>query len=250
MYVKPGQDQTGFFERDQFEGVVSHLPGRLKPVVRFAYITGWRRSEIVNLRWRQVDFAGRGSVRLETGTTKNGRGREIPMVRDLRTVLEEQRVSADAIQKKTGQIIPWVFFYTEGKRVGNRVGDFRKTWGVACMKAGLPVTIVYKRDQRGEIVLLKRGPKQGQPMIEKVKADSVLHDFRRTAVRNLERSGIPRKVAMQLTGHLTESVYQRYDIVSESDLLIAAEKLDGHGLGTVQPTLNDLQASLSAATSS
>ena len=197
-----------------------------------------------------MDFAGRGSVRLETGTTKNGRGREIPMVRELREVLEAQRVSADVIQRETGRIIPWVFFYKDGNRTGKRVGDFRKTWGVACMKAGLPVTVVYKRDKHGEIVIHKRRPKKGQPVIEKVKADSVLHDFRRTAVRNLERSGIPRKVAMQLTGHKTESVYQRYDIVSESDLLIAAERLDGHGLGTVQPTFNDLRESLSALTSS
>ena len=45
---------------------------------------------------------------------------------------------------------------------------------------------------------------------------------------------------MQLTGHLTESVYQRYDIVSESDLMIAVEKMDGHtgvGVGSRRPPL-------------
>ena len=55
---------------------------------------------------------------------------------------------------------------------------------------------------------------------------------------------------MQLTGHLTESVYARYDIVSESDLMIAVEKMDGHSLGTVQPTFNNLQNPPLAATSS
>jgi len=45
----------------------------------------------------------------------------------------------------------------------------------------------------------------------------ILHDFRRTAVRNLERPGVSRSAAMKLTGHKTESVYRRYAIVAGSD---------------------------------
>jgi hypothetical protein len=44
-------------------------------------------------------------------------------------------------------------------------------------------------------------------------------------VRNLERAGVPRSVAMQLTGHQTESVYRRYAIVSETDLAEGVRKL-------------------------
>ena len=51
------------------------------------------------------------------------------------------------------------------------------------------------------------------------------HDFRRTAVRNLERAGVSRSVAMKMTGHKTEAVYRRYAIVSEQDLHEAAQKL-------------------------
>ena len=51
------------------------------------------------------------------------------------------------------------------------------------------------------------------------------HDFRRTAVRNMERAGVPRAAAMKLTGHKTEGVYRRYAIVSDADLQEAARKL-------------------------
>jgi hypothetical protein len=77
------------------------------------------------------------------------------------------------------------------------------------------------------------------PMLQEnnVRTGFFAHDLRRTAVRNLERAGMSRGVAMQLTGHQTESVYRRYAIVSESDLGAGLDKLHALGTGAVSGTV-------------
>ncbi len=71
-----------------------------------------------------------------------------------------------------------------------------------------------------------------------LKADAWFHDFRRTAIRNLERMGIPRSVAKLMVGHKTDSVYERYDVASKRDLDVAREKMERNAMERLYSTSN------------
>jgi integrase len=134
--------RTGFFEPDQYRAVVSHLPSEVRPIIEFAYITGWRiASEVLPLQWRQVDFAA-GEVRLDPGTTKNRDGRTFPLTAELRRVLETQRGEHERL-KKAGHIVPQVFFREVadgrgGEKLPQPIVSFNKAWQRACRLAGCP----------------------------------------------------------------------------------------------------------------
>src|SRR5688572_29833261 len=212
--------RKGFFELEMLQAVLAHLPESLRPVIEFAYITGWRiPSEVLTLEWRQVDFKA-GEVRLDPETTKNREGRVFPMTDDLRALLEAQDAARGALQLK-GQLCPWVFWRMvakgrRGPKSPRAILAFTKAWKTACIAAGCPGRIP--------------------------------HDFRRTAIRNMVRRGVPERVAMQLAGHKTRSVFERYNIVSDGDLRAAAAQL--HGLtGTEKGQSGSLSATAESESS-
>jgi integrase len=193
--------RRGFFERAQLDAVKGHLPAALQGVIEFAYLTGWRlSSEILPLKWRHVDWTGR-VVRLDPGTTKNGDGRVYPFTLAIEALLKAQHAITDRLARE-GRIVPYVFH-----RDGTRIRNLRTAWLTACTDAGLPGRLV--------------------------------HDFRRSAVRNLERDGVSRSAAMAMVGHKTESIYRRYAIVDAGALRDAAAKIDAAQavVGTIAGTI-------------
>lgn len=100
--LREDNTRRGFFEVEQFETVKAKLPEPLRPVVTFAYLTGWRvKSEILPLEWRQVDWLGR-VVRLDPGTTKNREGRTFPFTTGLELLLNQQQEAHERLKKVDG----------------------------------------------------------------------------------------------------------------------------------------------------
>ncbi len=158
----------------------------LRDFTRFAYLTGWRKGEIISLKWTDVD-RDTGSIRLRPEAAKTGRGRTVMLEGDL-TELIDRRCEARLFEKDGNVRVAALVFHRDSLPVG----DFRKAWATACEAAGVP--------------------------------DKLFHDLRRTAARNMVRAGVPERVAMAVTGHLTRSMFDRYNIVSEDDLRMAAQK--------------------------
>jgi integrase len=192
--------RTGFFTDTEVRTLLKHLPEYMRPLVEAAYITGWRRGEPRNLRWAQVDWEG-GTIRLERGTTKSGEPRSFPFSAHprLEQLLRAQRAMTSRFERESGTVCAWVFH-----RGGHQVAWYYDGWRTACKKAGVP--------------------------------DRLLHDLRRSAVRNLVRAGASEQVAMSITGHKTRSVFDRYRIVSSSDQIEAVKKLAAlHGAVAPEP---------------
>lgn len=182
-----GRPRQGFIEDAAFAKLLTWSPYRLQPLLLFLYRTGCRLGEAKKIQWSQVDLRD-GTVRLAGDQTKSGEPRTLPLPD---AVLEKLRKQTP----KKGLVFP--------------VGNFRKAWITACKKAGLGT--------------VQKGPKNGG---YGVYSGLIVHDLRRSAIRNFVRAGIPEVVAMKISGHKTRSVFERYNIVSTADLQKAVRAVD------------------------
>jgi integrase len=136
---------------------------------------------------------------LYPGTTKNGDGRALPIYGEMAGWI--------AMAKETRKKFPSCPYVCH--RNGKQMGDscVRKAWEAACTAAKLP--------------------------------GLHFHDLRRSAVRNMDRAGVPRPVAMKISGHKTESMYNRYNIVSERDVAEVKFRMENYLSALPTDTLSD-----------
>jgi integrase len=116
------------------------------------------------------------------------------------------------LRKHNRILIPYVF---PNKDKSDKIKSFRNTWNNACRKIGIGYG--YKTTK-----------KYVERWEDKLPAGPTVHDFRRSACRNMIRSGVPQQVAKMVSGHKTDSVFNRYNIVSEEDLKLAAQKQEAY----------------------
>jgi integrase len=194
--LKSSPARRGFVQQEVFDSIVKHLPINLRPIISLLYYCGVRSGEAALIEWRQVDLKA-GLIRLEEDQTKNEEARTIP-IPDVLIDMLEQVVDKEGV----------VFDDT----------NLRKDWYKACVAAGVG----------------KLTPVEGKP--DPSYTGIIIHDLRRSAIKNLLKAGVNEKVAMKISGHKTRAVFDRYHIVDTDDLVDAMRKLQV-GVNTVKNAL-------------
>lgn len=192
--------RQGFLDFDGYDKVLESLPASLKIPFVIGYHGGMRLSEVLNIRWRDVDFET-GFVRLPD--SKSGNPRSLPFYHQLRPVLLAHRQYCLKHCPVAEFVCVWrhddlyVGAAHGGKRrtTGDKIHSFYGTWRPAVERAG----------HKGLL----------------------FHDLRRSAVRNMVTViGIPESQAMLISGHETNSMLKRYNIILPQDLLNTGARMD------------------------
>ncbi len=163
------------------------LPRHTKAILVAGFFSGMRRGEILSLTWDKIDMERR-VIRLEATDTKDKEPRVIPVCDELFQVLK-------AVPRALHDNHVFLF-------KGKPVKDIRTGLSDACRKAG----IVYGRFEKNGFVF---------------------HDLRHTFNTYMRKAGVPESVIMEITGHSTREMFDRYNTVDHDDKRQAIEKFRG-----------------------
>jgi integrase len=201
--LKEHNVKKGFFVYEDFlvfrENLIADGNEWLARFVTFGYYTGWRLDELKSRTFNDLHPTEQGVfLILNEEDTKNEEPRKFPLGPELQDII-------DAILSERERPEGLIFLNGEG----NPIRDFRQQWNEACVASGLGYGYKISKSQIAEME--NRGYQPGP----------TFHDFRRSTVRELVRSGVRESIAMKLTGHKTRSVFERYNIGDENDLMEA-----------------------------
>lgn len=208
--------RRGFLQDEQYSRLSDECPVEgvwLEGLFETAYAYGWREDELLGLRVRHLDFMAKI---IDLGKTKNGDQRMISMTEHLLRVLVRCAHGKESDD----------FVFT--REDGTPVRDFRDAWWNACIRSGLG------RFQCRDCQQIVTDGRKCRMCNSKKKAKYFglyFHDLRRTGIRNMSRKGIPENVGMLISGHKTNSVYRRYNIIDMEVVKEATAKIEEHQRG-------------------
>jgi hypothetical protein len=224
--------RTGFVEQSGFDKLCKLATELwLRLFLEMAFTYGWRKKQFLTLRVRQVNLLT-NSIRLDVGTTKNKDGLEVAVTETIRELVK----LAVAGKGPDDHLLT--------RATGQPVKDFRKTWHKLSVQAGLGSMVCR---ECGKVVIGKKCECGGK----RVKyVGLILHDFRRSAARELRRAGVPESTIMDIGGWKTREMFKRYAITDTKDVAAAISKRErarvenGHDLShdlesSGAPTTND-----------
>ncbi len=194
--LKESAPRKGFVTPEEYAAIAQHLQPHIRPIWTFLYLTGWRVTEALALKWEHV---GEQEIRFTEPTKADEPARTIPITTPLRALLLDQKQQIGDVQ--TDYV--FTFFARTPK------GHLRKKRAGTAISYGGWLNAF--RDAR---------------TAAKVRPTLLGHDCRRTAIDRMERLGIAQSTAMSMAGHKTPSVYRRYAIVSTATLHDAGKRLD------------------------
>ncbi len=225
-----GNERRGFFVELEIRAVIAGLPEYLRDFALFGYLTGMRRGEIASLEWADVEGDILG---LRAENAKTGEGRTVPIIGELAELIDRRRAARQVKFNGTVMLANLIFH-----RGGTSIREFRKSWASACCAAGVGKMVCAQCS--GDVDDKRRCAKCSQTWRrEDLRyVGRVFHDLRRSAVRDLIRAGCSTHVAMSISGHKTDSMLRRYDIIDTRDqreaLLRRAEYLKTVREGVIQ----------------
>jgi integrase len=196
-HLKESNVRKGFVP-DKLYDVLVRETGKiglwLRAMFEISASYGMRKAELTGLKVRQVNFDERKpAIMLNAGETKNDAARLLPLSPHILELIKL------CIAGKG----PDDYIFTRDRtragrkaRKGGHIADMRDAWEEATKAAGCPGLL--------------------------------FHDLRRTGVRTMRRLGVDQATGMEISGHKTPSVYQRYNIIDRADLDDAVAKIEKH----------------------
>jgi integrase len=193
---REAEPREGFVERPVFEQIRAAMPEHLRPYLTFQYESGCRPGATKRIIWQWVNLDAK-EITLPAYVVKNRKPLIVPLSNELASMLRQ-------LPKSDGLA-----------RVFN-IKNLRNEWEKCCAKLGL-----------GERSPVREKGKR----VRYEYSGLLLYDFRRSAARNLIAAGVPQAVAKRITGHKTDAMFSRYNIVETTQLHGAMRKLEAFGAG-------------------